>query len=220
MMKKNKIKAISLLVVFSVICVTSFVQKSLTFDEIQHLPCGIAIVQTGNVYLGFNHPHLFRMSVGLPFLFTGVKYPKIHELFSFKYSGDPNSLMKFENYEFGYDCLYEINNNSGKILFVGRLMALLWGIMLGLGVYLCSRKLFGETAGLFSLLFFSFDPTIIAHSGVVVNDIAGAAGVIFTLYALFIYNTNRNIKNLAVLSTILTLSILTKFSIWDIFTEK
>ena len=72
------------------------------------------------------------------------------------------------------------------MLFWARLPLILLSAMLALIVFELGRILFGNLAGLAAAFFCAFDPTVLAHSGLVTTD-AGAA--VFS--ALFLYTLVR-----------------------------
>jgi hypothetical protein len=58
-----------------------------------------------------------------------------------------------------------MGNDLDRMLFRGRVMIALISVALGLVVFLWSRKLFGETGGILSLVIYTFSPTMLAHAG-------------------------------------------------------
>jgi hypothetical protein len=209
----NKKYTVSIiLVAFTALSIFSYVKKSPTFDEIQHLSCGYSMMKEARLDLGVGHPPVFRIFTALPLLIINPDYPKDHEVFRRKFNGNPLQWSFNPDYSFGFNLFYKSGNNPDVLFFWGRFMVVLIGILLGFGVYNFSRELFGEKIGVFSLMLYSFSPTILAHVRLTVNDFAGAAGIFFTLYALYIYSKKNSFRNLVVLSISLAMAILIKFN--------
>lgn len=212
MVLNRKYLILFILVIFTSLSILSYIKKSPTFDEIQHLSCGHAMLKEGRLNLGIGHPPLFRMFISLPLLVINPSYPKQHELFYRKYGNNPRQWSFTPDYSFAYDFFYKSGNNPDVLFFWGRFMVVLIGVFLGLGVYLFSKNLFGFKAGIFSLFLYSFSPTILAHARLTVNDLSGAAGIFFTLFAFHKYANKNNFKNLLILTLCLAGSLLTKFN--------
>lgn len=63
-------------------------------------------------------------------------------------------------------------NQPDELIFRGRMMILLLGLILALLVYLWARDLYGITGGFIALALYCFDSNFIAHSGLVTTDLA------------------------------------------------
>jgi len=208
----DKQKVFVLPAVFVLICVSSYSRKSATFDEVQHLSCGFLMNRTGSLEHGISHPPLFRSWIGIPFLFMKLNYPQEHQIFKRTITDDPGTWSIMPDYDFGNEFIYHSGNNPAKLFFWGRFMSVLLAVMLGVLVYLFSKKLYGMKAALFSLFLFSFSPTIIAHARLTVNDIAGAFGFISVLYFLYLYLEKGRLRNLFLTGFFLAVSLLLKFN--------
>ena len=67
---------------------------------------------------------------------------------------------------------------------IGRISTIGISILLGLLIYKWSNELFGGFAGIFSLLFFTLEPNIIAHSHLITTDIFAAFAITLSVYCL------------------------------------
>ncbi|MFC2061937.1 ArnT family glycosyltransferase [Elusimicrobiota bacterium] len=208
----EKIKPVVILVIFSIICIFSYLQKSPTYDEIQHLSSGYALLKTGKLDIGIGHPHLYRYLIGIPLLIINPEYSKDHYLLERKLDIDPWKWSVAPDYAFGKDLFYHKKNDPDVLFFWGRLVSVIIGMFLCWGVYIFSRNIFGEKAGVFSLFLCAFSPTIIAHSRLTVNDIAGTAGILFALYAFTRYFEKNSTKNLIILAAVSSAALLIKFN--------
>lgn len=75
-------------------------------------------------------------------------------------------------------------------LFVGRIPTALASVVLALFVFVWSARLYGLTGGLFSLILYTFCPTIIAHSGLVTTDVYCACAMFISVYFFVKYLNN------------------------------
>ncbi|MFC2092138.1 glycosyltransferase family 39 protein [Elusimicrobiota bacterium] len=210
--KKNVLFVILLCLVFSLICISSYIKKSPTYDEVQHLSAGYALLKTGEFDIGIGHPHLFRYIIGLPVLFMDPAYPEAHPLFQRKLSNDPRKWSMMQDYSFAEEFFYNSGNNPDRLFFWGRFFSVLIGVCLAIVIYLFSSDLFGSSAGIFSLFLYCFSPTIIAHSRLAVNDVAGAAAIIFALFMTHCYMKKNSIKNFLMLIFATSIALLTKYN--------
>jgi hypothetical protein len=80
-------------------------------------------------------------------------------------------------------------NDPGKMFTASRIMMLLLAIALATAIFFWSLRLWGLPGAVLSVLLFSFDPSFIAHSGLVATDV-GAACLMF-IAAYFFWRTCR-----------------------------
>ncbi|MBN2406463.1 MAG: glycosyltransferase family 39 protein [Elusimicrobia bacterium] len=205
-----EIAALVLLMLFALLGIASYVVKSPTFDEVQHLPCGYAMLHKKTLDLGVGHPPLFRVISALPLLFLEPAMPEDHPLFAQEYSDDPRTYRFEEDYSFGFVFLYRSGNDPRAIFFWGRLMSVITGVLLGAGVFALARRLYGASGALFSLFLYSFSPTMLAHARIAVNDLAGAAGIFLTLYMFCRYMEKNDIPNCVILGVTAGAALLIK----------
>jgi len=74
-------------------------------------------------------------------------------------------------------------NDSSAMIREGRLLPLLFGVIVILVVFAWSRALFGAAGAIASTLLVSFDPNFIAHSGLVTTDVAAVAMIALSAFA-------------------------------------
>ncbi|MFW6134518.1 MAG: ArnT family glycosyltransferase [Elusimicrobiota bacterium] len=201
-----------LLLIFFLICIFSYQNKSPTYDEIQHLSSGYLTLKTGKMDIGIGHPHLFRIFIALPLLVMNPEYSHKHPILNRNLSDNPTEWSVRLEYDFAYDFFYKQKNNSDLLFFWGRLFSVFIGMILGAGIYFLARNIYGDKGGIFSLFLFVFSPTIIAHSRLTVNDIAGAGAIFFTLFAVIKYIKDNRINNFLLMSLAAGISFLTKFN--------
>ncbi len=73
-----------------------------------------------------------------------------------------------------------------KMLFYSRLQVTLIALLLGVSVFLFSKKLWGTKPAIISLFLFSFSPNIIAHSRLVTNDLICITLGFISVYFLYL----------------------------------
>ena len=163
--------AVLLLLLHGALAVSSLAVKSVTNDELSHLPAGLAAVATGEVRLNPQHPPLVKLLAGLSASTADPHLPL-----------DGSAYARADQWTFGRAVLFESGNDHRALLFRGRLPVVFVSLLGGLGVFLWSRERFGDGAGLLSLALFAFSPTVLAHGRLVTMDATVAAGTVWTLY--------------------------------------
>ena len=169
--------------------------KSVTFDEVTHLPSGYSYLVQHAVRYNQQHPPLIKEICALPLLLIGVKIP----------GSFPDS-----EWNFGEEFLF--SQDADKILFWGRLPAVLMSVALGLLNMCWATDLWGKSAGLFALFLYAFDPTITAHSQLVTTDIGVAFFSTLYLYSLRRYLSDPGWKRLCLAGLSLGMALGAKFS--------
>jgi dolichyl-phosphate-mannose-protein mannosyltransferase len=150
--------------------------KSATFDEVVHLPAGYSYLATRAIQINPQHPPLIKEICALPLLFMDVRMPV-----------DPETLRKTSvsltyQWKFGRQFLY--SQNADRLLFWGRVPAVLLSLGLAALVMIWAGKLWGGGAALAALFLYVFDPTITAHAQLVTTDVGLA---FFSTLFLFLY---------------------------------
>lgn len=190
-----------LLAVFVAQCVLSMRLKSPTFDEVGHLPAGYTYLVKNDYRLYPVNPPLIKQWAALPLLFLDIEAPFGH-----------TAWQNAQALHFGKQLLYFSNNPADLILFLGRSMIVLLGVILGYFVYRWARELFGAVAGLFALLLFVFEPNILAHARLATTDLGFATFAFIAVYyfSRYVQQPQRRTFILAVLT--LGLAFASKFT--------
>ena len=163
--------AVLILAAHAGLAVSSLALKSVTNDELSHLPAGLAAVATGDVLLNPQHPPLVKLLAGLAASTLDPELPL-----------DSAAYRAENQWTFGRLTLFESGNDPRALLFRGRLPMVGLSVLGGLAVFLWSRRRFGDAGGLLSLSLYAFSPTVLAHGRLVTMDGAVAAGTVWTLY--------------------------------------
>lgn len=163
--------AVGLLLLHGGLAVNSLWQKAVTYDELSHLPAGLAFVTTGKMELNRQHPPLVKLLAGAA---ASTTDPEL-EL-------DGDICRAGNEWRYGRRVLFEMGNDHLAMLRLGRLPTVVLSMLGGLVVFLWSRRRFGDGGGLFSLGLYAAAPTVLAHARWVTMDAAVSTGVVTVLY--------------------------------------
>ena len=186
-------------------CVFSMKDDSVTMDEVVHLPAGYSYLTQKDIRLNPEHPPLMKDLAAIPLLFIkNINFPK-----------DIKSWQEDVNgqWDFGFNFLYQSGNPVDKMIFWGRLPAILILILLGFYIFKWTRELFGNKAALLALFLFSFSPTFLAHGRLVTTDVGAAAGVFIASYYFLKALGNPTGRNIIFSGISFGLAELSKFSV-------
>jgi hypothetical protein len=164
-----------------------------TFDEPDHLACGTEWLDRGTYTFEPLHPPLARIAAAIgPFL-AGCR------------------LRINNNWKGGNDILYAKGRYS-RNLSLARLGELPFFVLAAAVVWAWSRRLFGETVAVISVLIFTLLPPILGNAGLATTDIAAAATCAATLYAFVRWLDQGDITRSLLLALTLALAVLSKFT--------
>ncbi|HET9788394.1 MAG TPA: hypothetical protein VFP47_14755, partial [Pyrinomonadaceae bacterium] len=144
-----------LLLMLAVNLFAAISRKSITNDEIVHIPAGYYHLVAGDFHLNNEHPPLIKMWGALPLLFIQPEEPPAIN----------NPQEGFMERTWGYHQRFWQANRErfGSITFWTRAMMVPLTLVLGLLIFIYARKLFGDTAALFAVALYVLEPTILAH---------------------------------------------------------
>ena len=160
-----------LLAVHAALAVDSLRRKSVTYDEVSHLPAGLAHAATGEMRLNRQHPPLVKLLAGLA---AGSAAPRLPL--------EGEDYRQGREWAFGREVLFGGGNDSRELLFRGRLPTVGLSLVGGLAVFAWSRRRWGAAGGLLSLGLWALSPTVLAHGRLVTMDVPLAALSTLTLY--------------------------------------
>lgn len=176
-------------------------EKSITCDETVHIPAGYFYVKKGDFFINFEHPPFSKTISGLFLLTQKIFFPE-----------EAYKELRKNEWDLGMLFFYYNRENVDNIAFWARFPMILVGILLGFFIYLWSKDLYGEVAGLFSLFLFSFCPNFLAHTCLVTTDVPFTTFFIITLYFLWKFFEKKEKKYLIFSGIFSGLSIATKFT--------
>ncbi len=169
------------------------------WDEPTYIAAGYYFLKTGDPGMIVSHPMLAKELAALPLLAVQPNLP-----------ANASSYVDYSYVKFGYDFMYQSDNNVGQILFLSRLPFVLLFVWLGLIVYRWSTRLYGQKAGMFSVLLYSFSPLMLANAGVVLTELVVTAFIFFTIYFFWRFLHKPNWRHLTLTGISLGLALSSK----------
>lgn len=148
--------------------------NSITWDEDDHIYAGYMSWKHGDFGLNPEHPPLVKLLATVPLLDLPLKMPLLQ-----------NRFFKHEAFLGGKDFLFQ--NGADTILFRARMAASLLTLLLVVLVFLATREMFGTGAAFIALALLAFDPTVLAHGGVVGTDVGFSCFLFASIYAFYRY---------------------------------
>ena len=142
-----------------------------TFDEVSHLPAGLAIVATGEIKINREHPPLVKELAGLA---ASRLHPRL-PLDGVAYARD-------DEWRFGRDVTYHAGNDTMELVRAGRLPVVALSLLAGAVCFAWARQRFGDAAGLTALALYAASPLVLAHAGLVTTDVGATLGVTATMW--------------------------------------
>ncbi|MBI3076013.1 MAG: glycosyltransferase family 39 protein [Deltaproteobacteria bacterium] len=138
--------------------ILSLRQKTVTGDEVAHIPAGYAYLTTGEFRLNPEHPPLIKLLAAVPLLFLPLKPPPLPP-------GHPDQVQ----WQWGQQFLF--TQDADRILFWARLPITLLSGTLAWLVYAWAAALWGRPGGLVALGLYAFEPNLLAHARLVTMDL-------------------------------------------------
>jgi hypothetical protein len=169
--------------------------KSVTTDEVTHLPAGYSYFLRKSIVYNPQHPPLIKEICALPLLFMDVKVP---------------TDFPQDEWAFGQDFLF--NQDAQRMLFWARIPVVLMSLGLAWVVMTWAGKLWGSGAGLLALFLYALDPTITAHAQFVTTDVGLAFFSTLYLFQLRSCLKDASWKRWGITGVLLGLALGTKFS--------
>lgn len=179
-------------------------QKTITNDEVVHIPSGYQYARAGKFNLNPEHPPLVKMLAGLPLLPLKLKPPAVTASANQDWGQRTlNSAMDF----------WRLNRDRYiAIYLLARLPVILVTIGLGVLIFISGRQLFGPRAAVFAVALFSLEPTMLGHGWIVHTDIAGALGYLLFFFLLHDFCRAPTFSRSVWLGLGAGFALLTKFS--------
>lgn len=182
----------------------SISRKSITNDEIVHIPAGYYHLVAGEFQLNNEHPPLIKMWAALPLLFLQPDEPPA-----------PKTVGEnFMERTWGFhERFWQANRTRFQsVTFWPRLMMIPITLALGALIFVFARKFFGETAALISVGLYVLEPTVLAHGRIVHTDVPAALAYLLFFFTLHYYSEAPGLKRALMLGFVCAVALLTKFS--------
>ncbi len=202
--RKTEAICAALLLLMAANLLASISRKSITNDEIVHIPAGYYHLVAGQFQLNNEHPPLVKMWAALPLLLIQPNEPQL--------PGESDTNFMEKTWAF-HEQFWQANRGQFlTITFWSRVMMIPITIALGVLIFVFARKLFSSRAAVLAVALFSFEPTILAHGRIVHTDVPAAFAYLLFFFALYLYASAPTWKNVIKLALITALALLTKFS--------
>jgi len=146
---------------FILFSISSYTQKSPTFDEGIIIASGYHYLNTGKNNINPENPPLLKALLAFPSLFINIDKPKISD--DLKYSYNMNKELIYAG-KFLYD------NNAIKIINSARFINVLLTLLGAFFVYLTITVYLKRSFGLLGFILFLFSPNILAHARLATVD--------------------------------------------------
>ncbi|HYU98661.1 MAG TPA: glycosyltransferase family 39 protein [Pyrinomonadaceae bacterium] len=194
----------ALLLLMAVNLFAAISRKSITNDEIVHIPAGYYHLVAGEFQLNNEHPPLVKMWAALPLLIVQPDEPPAPK------TDDENFMERTWGF---HERFWQANQARFQtVTFWPRLMMIPITLALGALIFVLARKLFGETAALIAVALYVLEPTVLAHGRVVHTDVPAALAYLLFFFVLHRYSEAPGTKRALILGLVCGVALLTKFS--------
>src|SRR6185295_10059268 len=171
----------ALLLLMAVNLFAAISRKSITNDEIVHIPAGYYHLVAGEFQLNNEHPPLVKMWAALPLLIVQPDEPPAPK------TEDENFMERTWGF---HERFWQANQaRFHTVTFWPRVMMIPITLALGALIFVFARKLFGETPALFAVVLYVLEPTVLAHGRIVHTDVPAAFVYLLFFVALHYYHT-------------------------------
>src|SRR5258706_2721574 len=170
----------ALLLLMAVNLFAAISRKSITNDEIVHIPAGYYHLVAGEFQLNNEHPPLVKMWAALPLLIVQPDEPPAPK------TEDENFMERTWGF---HERFWQANQARFQtVTFWPRVMMIPITLALGMLIFVFARKLFGETAALIAVALYVLEPTVLAHGRVVHTDVPAALAYLLFFFTLYKYS--------------------------------
>lgn len=176
--------------------------KSATFDEQFHITRGLTYLRTGDLRLMREHPPLIEILLALPLALDETVILPL---------SDP-SWQLGDKHTFSDLVLWRINPDGPSIILRGRMAVIALTIILGLTIWVWSRKMFGPLPALLSVTVFAFDPNVLAHGCLATNDLGLTLFATLTVFTFWLLLQQPSWARAVVCGIALGLALASKLS--------
>lgn len=191
-------------VIFVILVLVSSRDKSFTYDEPFHVTSGYSHWVYNDYRLTPDNGNLTKRWVSLPIVFEELTLDV--EQNPWWRSSNQNRLAR--------DFVYGQRNKElrSSIVWRGRFMMALLGVLLCLTVFFLSRQRFGVWGGWISLAACMLSPTVLAHSRIMTSDLMVGLAYLWAINALWQALHNLTGKSLLLSAVATSVVCLCKFS--------
>jgi hypothetical protein len=145
-------------------------------------------------------PPLIKSISAVPAIIAGT------EIKTDNFIKDPNP------WTLGYSFMYDNWKEYTSLFKYGRCVIIFLGCLLGYFIYQFGSEVYGRKGGLFSLLLYILNPSIIAHSGLLTIDIGASCAILLSIYCFWKHLEKRSPHSTLYAGITLGLAQLSKFT--------
>src|SRR5205814_4412474 len=202
--RKAEAVCAGLLLLMAANLLASISRKSITNDEIVHIPAGYYHLVAGQFQLNNEHPPLVKMWAALPLLLIQPNEP----------SPAKDEAEHNMNLTWDYQARFWNDNAAhfDAIIVWTRAFMMVLTIALGLLIFLYARYLFGPRAACLSVALFTFEPTVLAHGRIVHTDMTAALVYLLFFYVMREYGKSQTWRRALLVGLASGIALVTKFS--------
>lgn len=207
------------LLVFTVRELDQIRRSSQTYDEHFYIAYGSSLLHTWDFRLRKDKTSFIPLVSALPLLLTKAEFP---EKDADWLQSDTRELPKGGQWaaaddkghvwQFALNFLYKNSVPPDTMLFLARLPVLLLSLALAFFVFKWARELYGEIPALIALGLYTWCPNILAHSGLVTEDIALSLFMFLAVYFFRKYYMARLRRYLVFSGAAMGFALNTKYS--------
>ena len=203
--RRARLICAALLGAMSVQMLAAVSHKSISTDEVVHIPAGYYHLVVGDFQFLNQHPPVSMMIGALPLLF--MQPGQMSE-------AERQQVPRDDAFVFVVSQRFWTPNDSfyHRVSFWTRIPMIALTVLFGIAIFLFARRLFGERAGVIAVALFTLEPTVLAHGPLVHTDMTSAFGLLLLAYAVYVYVSAPSLRRAAYLGAALGLAPLMKFS--------
>ena len=195
----------ALLVLMAANLFASISRKSITNDEIVHIPAGYYHLVAGKFQLNNEHPPLVKMWAALPLLF-------IQPNEATPSPGEVTGNFSEETWKYLDQFWPNNKDHFAAISFWTRTMMILITLGLGVLIFVYARGLFGARAAVLAVALYTLEPTVLGHGRLVHTDLPSAFVFLLFFSVLRYYLPARTLRRALLLGLVSGLALVVKFS--------
>lgn len=177
-------------------------RTGLTVDETSHFAAAYSYWLGEDVLQPADAPPLTRVICGWVPRILGAPRPR-----------DTRGWADRDAYLIGADILDRTDIRARRLLFYTRLPFLLFPLLIVVLLWHWGRQLFGESIGLYLAVCGALEPTILGHGVLINSDVPAAFAALWFGYAAWKYYCAPTPRHLLILSAVVTVAALTKFTL-------
>jgi 4-amino-4-deoxy-L-arabinose transferase-like glycosyltransferase len=203
--RRARLICVALLGIMSAQMLAAVSHKSISTDEVVHIPAGYYHLVNGDFQFLNQHPPVSMMIGALPLLF--MQPGELSE-------AERQKIPRDDAFVFVVSQRFWTPNDSfyRAVSFWTRVPMIAFTMLFGIVIFLFARRLFGERAGVIALALFTLEPTVLAHGPLVHTDMTSAFALLLLAYAVYVYVTGPSLRRAIYLGAATGLAPLMKFS--------